>query len=84
MNQRKAKMLRKLAGFDANEPKQYENVIVAKKRFIQFNGDGSSEDIIKDRNMTLRLGLKQVYKRYKRAFYTLKTKGGHRFAKKEA
>ena len=56
---------------------------MAKRRIIQFNQDGSSEEIIKDKIQTVRVDAKAVYKRYKKAYYTLKSKGGHRHVRRE-
>lgn len=80
MNQKKAKLLRKLSGFYPNNPPEYKDYVVAKRKILQFNKDGSSEEIIKEQTQRVRTDEKAVYSRYKRAFYTLKSKGGHRFA----
>lgn len=83
MNGKKAKLLRRMAGFHPSEPKEYDHVVVAKRRILQFEADGTSNEIIKDRTMAIRKGTKQVYKRYKQAYYMLKTKGGHRNVKRK-
>jgi len=75
VNGKKAKLLRTMAGFDVNEPKSYEYVVVAKRRIVQFEADGSSNEVIKDKYMAIRQGTKQIYKRYKQAYYINKTNG---------
>jgi len=75
VNGRKAKELRRLAKYNPNSTREYDDIPVKKVKIARFNADGSVEDVIKERVVRLNKN-KQVYNKWKQAYYIAKTKGG--------
>jgi len=75
VNGRQAKYLRSLARYNPNESREYENVLVAKKKFIRFETNGKSKEIVKERFQLINKS-KQEYNRWKKAYYLTKKQGG--------
>jgi len=74
VNQKRAKELRRLAKYDPNGPKEYEDIEVKKVTVARFNSDGSVEDVIRTRVVTINK-TKQTYNKWKKAYYLTKSRG---------